>query len=81
MVGYNRGTTSTNAYETFGTGVNWNVTGDGIGGVWESAIFSMNPAPYPAPYTHGIMVGGPGDYRVFDNDSDRKSTRLNSSHH
>lgn len=69
MVGYNRGTTSTNAYETFGTGVNWNVTGDGIGGVWESAIFSMNPAPYPAPYTHGIMVGGPGDYRVFDNAS------------
>ncbi len=69
MVGYNRGTTSTNAYETYGTGVNWNVTGDGIGGVWESAIFSMNPAPYPALYTHGIMVGGPGLYRVFDNGS------------
>jgi|GEM_PF-2423556 len=69
MVGYNRGTTSTNAYETYGTGVNWNVTGDGIGGVWESAIFSMNPAPYPSPYTHGIMVGGPGLYRVFDNGS------------
>ena len=69
MVGYNRGTTSTNGYETYGSGVNWNVTGDGIGGVYESAIFSMNPASYPAPYTHGIMVGGPGDYRVFDNGS------------
>ncbi|HRU39040.1 MAG TPA: hypothetical protein P5511_04125, partial [Candidatus Goldiibacteriota bacterium] len=69
MVGYNRGDTSTNAYETYGSGVNWNVTGDGIGGVWESAIFSMNPAPYPAPYTYGIMVGGPDLYRVFDNGS------------
>ncbi|MBP7791743.1 MAG: right-handed parallel beta-helix repeat-containing protein [Candidatus Goldbacteria bacterium] len=67
LAGLNRGTTSTNAFETLGTGVLWNSKGDDIGGVWYGAQFDINPAPYPSPYTHGIMIGGPGLYKVYDN--------------
>jgi len=67
LQGLNRGTTSTNAFETLGTGVLWNCAGDDIGGVWYGAQFDINPAPYPSPYTYGIMIGGPGLYKVYDN--------------
>lgn len=63
LMGFNRGTTSGNAYETLGSGVFWNVFGDGYGGIWEGAQIEIKPSPYGK----AIMSGGPGYYRVYDN--------------
>jgi hypothetical protein len=42
--GYNRWTTSGNAYESFGTGAVWNLYGDGYGGQWHGAELNINPS-------------------------------------
>jgi hypothetical protein len=66
---FDRGNESNGAYETLGSGVVWNFSGDGVGvnskGIkifWGGEVHLK-----PSPYGEAIMVGGPGADGVFDN--------------
>ncbi|MEI7542819.1 MAG: glycosyl hydrolase family 18 protein, partial [bacterium] len=60
--GYNRWTTSGNAYESLGTGVVWNFYGDGYPGPWHGAELNLSPSSDGS----AIEVGVAGNYTVND---------------
>lgn len=60
--GYNRWTTSGNAYESFGTGAVWNLYGDGYQGQWHAAEVNINPSSDG----YAMEVGVAGNYKVND---------------
>lgn len=60
--GYNRWTTSGNAYESFGSGAVWNLYGDGYGGQWHGAELNINPSVSG----NAVLVGVAGNYMVND---------------
>lgn len=60
--GYNRWTTSGNAYESYGTGANWNLDTDGYGGQWHGGELNISPSNSG----YAIQAGISGNYTVHD---------------
>ena len=60
--GYNRWTTSGNAYESYGTGANWNLETDGYGGQWHGGELNISPSNSG----YAIQVGVSQNYLVHD---------------
>jgi hypothetical protein len=60
--GYNRGTTSGNAYESLGTGALWNFYGDGYHGQWHGAEVNLSPSGNG----YAMEIGVAGNYTVND---------------
>lgn len=73
----NRGTTSTNGYETFAGGVVWNHHGDGVTtGGWQAGRIQIRPDNY-LPGNLGFVIGNWGGHRVYDNSTDINSSYVN----
>ncbi|MCE5300424.1 MAG: glycoside hydrolase family 18 protein [Spirochaetia bacterium] len=60
--GYNRGITSSNAYESYLTGALWNCAGDGYAGIYYGGTINITPASYG----NAIVVGGTDKHIVTD---------------
>ena len=75
LVEVNRGDESVGAYQTLGSGVVWNLSGDGTSRNEQgAAVFWAGEVHVaPSPLGQAIMVGGPGAAAVYDN-SDASTT-------
>ena len=60
--GYNRGSTSSGAYESFLSGALWNFSGDGYAGLYYGGTVNITPSPDGS----AIIIGGPGFHTVYD---------------
>ncbi|GEM_PF-373962 len=60
--GYNRGSTSGGAYESYLSGALWNFVGDGYAGIYYGGTINITPSNDGS----AIIVGGPGSHTVYD---------------
>ena len=75
----NRGTTSSNGYETFAGGVVWNHLGDGVTtGGWQAGKIQIRPDNY-FPWNQGFVIGNSGGHTVYDNSTDINSVYVNGT--
>jgi chitinase len=60
--GYNRGSTSAGAYESYLHGVLWNCAGDGYSGIYYGGTINITPSSDG----YALIVGGPDKHIVYD---------------
>jgi hypothetical protein len=60
--GYNRGSTSSGAYESYLSGALWNCAGDGYGGIYYGGTINITPSGDGS----AIIIGGPDKHTVYD---------------
>jgi hypothetical protein len=60
--GYNRGSTSGGAYESYLTGALWNCAGDGYGGIYYGGTINITPSNDGS----AIIIGGPDRHTIYD---------------
>ena len=75
----NRGSTSSNGYETFAGGVVWDQHGDGVTGPgWQAGKIQIRPDNY-LPSNQGFVIGNWGGHAVYDNSTDINSVYVNGT--
>ena len=60
--GYNRGSTSAGAYESYLQGALWNCAGDGYAGIYYGGTINITPSSDGS----AIVVGGPDQHKIYD---------------